>query len=403
MDYLTEEELYIYWYLSESNEEKTNLSAFIYGKKNFDSYSGELFIYQLKEIFEKFDPNYSLGISLVALKNESSEITKTTNYYGLGKELWLKLKKGTKVTFNDLLKLDYEKIDFSRPTFLSALIVSYSKTIKQKVKVFLKKYLIKFIRDELDTDPIIFEGFETNNRFIGAFHSFRDFGSYIKKQIGKFLPKNIKVTKEEIANLAVYDLFSESEEISSKEYYDRVRDYMSGYRFLDTILSSELIGFIKIKHINKDGVVYVDRLDKNKSNENYNKIIKKENKNKKENIENNFNKNITKIKNTTYINNKIGYFLIEDKNIEIGPEKNTPFKFLQALMPIGTSKDIDEVFEKSSKRESYKREKLSALQKVDILKNRMKELQEVLRKNKVKIKMGHNEIAKKVFLDWVRS
>lgn len=105
----------------------------------------------------------------------------------------------------------------------------------------------------------------------------------------------------------------------------------------------------------------------------------------------------------TIIENSTGYLLLNGGKIEVGPAKNIPFKLLEALCPFGTVKAINAIFNTSSTDRSKFRSdtQISLPQKQDILRTRIKELQEILRKNsknKIKVSLGFNESAETVFL-----
>jgi hypothetical protein len=89
--------------------------------------------------------------------------------------------------------------------------------------------------------------------------------------------------------------------------------------------------------------------------------------------------------------------------IEIGPAKNIPFKLIETLCPFGTPKATNAVFNgTNTERSKYKTEQLSLLQKQDILRNRIKELQEILRIKKVKVQLVFNENDETTFLKHIR-
>ncbi|MCE9585092.1 hypothetical protein K8Q94_00525 [Candidatus Nomurabacteria bacterium] len=94
----------------------------------------------------------------------------------------------------------------------------------------------------------------------------------------------------------------------------------------------------------------------------------------------------------TIVENGTGYFLLDGGKIEVGPAKNIPFKLLEALCPLGQAKAINAIFNTSSSdRSKFKTESLSTAQKQDILRTRIKELQETLRKKKVRVSLVFNE------------
>lgn len=97
--------------------------------------------------------------------------------------------------------------------------------------------------------------------------------------------------------------------------------------------------------------------------------------------------------------NGIGYLFLDSKKIELGPIKNVPFKLLNLLFPFGSIKAINVVFNvTNTDRSKYKTEQLSLLKKQEILRNRIKELQRILKTKKVKVKLVFNENDETTFL-----
>lgn len=106
---------------------------------------------------------------------------------------------------------------------------------------------------------------------------------------------------------------------------------------------------------------------------------------------------------STKIENNNGFLMLNGGKIEIGPAKNVPFKLLQTLCPFGTPKAINAVFNgTNTERSKYKTEELTLPQKQDILRNRVKELQEILRAKKVKVQLVFNTNDETTFLQHLR-
>lgn len=104
-------------------------------------------------------------------------------------------------------------------------------------------------------------------------------------------------------------------------------------------------------------------------------------------------------KTETVVEGTVGYLLLNGGKIEIGPAKNIPFKLLHALCPFGTPKATNAIFKlSSSERSKLKDENLSLLEKQDVLRSRIKELQEILSKKKMKVSLRFNDGEETVFL-----
>lgn len=101
----------------------------------------------------------------------------------------------------------------------------------------------------------------------------------------------------------------------------------------------------------------------------------------------------------TVIKNGVGYLLLNGGEIVVGPSKNIPFKLLEALCPLGATKGTNAIFNlSSSDRSKFKNEPLTLLEKQDILRTRIKELQEILRKKKTKVSLVFDERNETVLL-----
>ncbi len=107
-------------------------------------------------------------------------------------------------------------------------------------------------------------------------------------------------------------------------------------------------------------------------------------------------------KQDTIIENGIGYLFLNDRKIRVGPIDDIPFKMAKFLTPFGEAKSINKTFEETnSKRSKFKKEdRLSILEKQDILRTRLKELQKILRSEKPKIRISliFNENNETVFI-----
>lgn len=83
----------------------------------------------------------------------------------------------------------------------------------------------------------------------------------------------------------------------------------------------------------------------------------------------------------------IGFFTINGQEIKIGQAKNTTFKLLEALCPFGTLKAVEAVYRATTIGQSKHRvENFSLFEKKKILRSRIKELQDIFNKQKMKHK-----------------
>lgn len=98
--------------------------------------------------------------------------------------------------------------------------------------------------------------------------------------------------------------------------------------------------------------------------------------------------------------NGIGYLDLDGRKTEIGPAKNMPFKLLEALCPFGVPKGIGAIFKASLTGRSKHKEEgpLSPDEKQGILRHRIKELQKILKKKKIKVSLVFDTRAETVFL-----
>lgn len=103
---------------------------------------------------------------------------------------------------------------------------------------------------------------------------------------------------------------------------------------------------------------------------------------------------------TTSEKNGIGYLDWDKGKTEIGPAKNGPFKLLEALCPFGAPKGIGAIYKASLTGRSKHKEgdPLSPDEKQGILRHRIKELQKILKKKKIKVSLVFDTRAETVFL-----
>lgn len=106
---------------------------------------------------------------------------------------------------------------------------------------------------------------------------------------------------------------------------------------------------------------------------------------------------------STSIEKNIGFLLIDGGKIEIGPAKNIPFKLLEALCPFSAVKAVNAVFDMSSTdRSKFKKGELTLLQKQEVLRSRIKELQNILQGKKVKLKLVFKDDAETVYMERIK-
>lgn len=95
----------------------------------------------------------------------------------------------------------------------------------------------------------------------------------------------------------------------------------------------------------------------------------------------------------------LGLLFIKNDKVELGSVENIPFKLLNALLPFGSTKGTNNIFRLSSSgRSKFNGEELSLLEKQSILRNRIKELQEILKKKKIRIRLFFDENNETVLL-----
>lgn len=98
----------------------------------------------------------------------------------------------------------------------------------------------------------------------------------------------------------------------------------------------------------------------------------------------------------------VGYVSIDGREIKIGPVKNAPYMLIHTLHPFGTKKSIDTTYKESSTRKNSA--VITNTEKLDVLKNRIKELQKIFNrekiktKNRIKIGLSHEKETGNVYL-----
>ncbi len=253
-------------------------------------------------------------------------------------------------------------------------------------------------------------------------HQFNeDIGALYEKKYFAQIQKLYEYVKPNINNLASIGEYSYSggglfelgyalkecgEEKEAKIVYEA---YLEGNPKSSSALNNLAIIYEKEKNTEKAKKLIKEAkqfaVDDEVIERNYNRIFatKEENKEKvKEPKEKSIQKK-TDPQISTKIENNNGFLMLNGGKIEIGPAKNVPFKLLQTLCPFGTPKAINAVFNgTNTERSKYKTEELSLLQKQEILRNRVKELQEILRAKKVKVQLVFNKNDETTFLQHLR-
>jgi|GEM_PF-5891774 len=84
-----------------------------------------------------------------------------------------------------------------------------------------------------------------------------------------------------------------------------------------------------------------------------------------------------------------GYIKINDNVYDLGPAKNIPYLLISTLYPLGIEKRIEIVYKDSTPEVSKfnKDSNISLASKKEILRNRIKEVQRILKNQKPKIKL----------------
>lgn len=99
----------------------------------------------------------------------------------------------------------------------------------------------------------------------------------------------------------------------------------------------------------------------------------------------------------------VGFLLTNGKEVKIGSDKGSTFKFLKALCPFGTPKAIAAVYDASTtQRSKHRNASLSLPEKKDVLCHRVKDLQGVLNGKKIKITLKFDDSAGTVYLTRAR-
>jgi len=118
----------------------------------------------------------------------------------------------------------------------------------------------------------------------------------------------------------------------------------------------------------------------------------------KKKINANFNKNENKLR---VSDKNIGFITLDDGGeFKVGPADNVPFKMLEVFCPFGKNVSIDSAYDKTSPENSKdRRANLSPIEKEDKLKTRIKELQGILPKKRIKVRLKFNESEGTVFME----
>lgn len=98
----------------------------------------------------------------------------------------------------------------------------------------------------------------------------------------------------------------------------------------------------------------------------------------------------------------MGFLLIDKEKIEIGPAKNIPFKLLESLCPFEKTNSVNALFNiTTTEKSKYKKKELSFSQKADVLRTRIKDLQDILKKSrKIKVRLFFNKKDETVFMKY---
>jgi hypothetical protein len=87
-----------------------------------------------------------------------------------------------------------------------------------------------------------------------------------------------------------------------------------------------------------------------------------------------------------------GYLVLDGAEIEIGSSKNIPFRLLEALCPFGKPIAISALYDNTSNEDSRLTDKsFSIEEKKEKLRNRIKDLQQILPSKKLRVSLGFNE------------
>ncbi|OHA83538.1 MAG: hypothetical protein A2937_00310 [Candidatus Yonathbacteria bacterium RIFCSPLOWO2_01_FULL_47_33b] len=106
-----------------------------------------------------------------------------------------------------------------------------------------------------------------------------------------------------------------------------------------------------------------------------------------------------KVDQLAYSEHGIGFLSLNGQKVQIGSDKNINFKLLETLCPFGEEKAMETVFRATTtSRSKHINSNLSPLEKQGVLRMRIKELQDILKKEGVRVTLGFNHKAGTVYL-----
>jgi len=181
-------------------------------------------------------------------------------------------------------------------------------------------------------------------------------------------------------------------------------DFELTYNFIDDPSDDYIkLGIIRGKNIQEIKTKVTELINELKTKATSQELVvnKVEIKKKEEVKEEKFQQKVqTKTSSSINIKNGIGFLILDDREIKICSEGNIPFRFLKILTPLGKRVAINAVFnESTSDRSKLSKDKsLSLEQKKDVLKHRVKELQDVLKGKGVNICLDFLDSDETVFL-----
>jgi len=102
---------------------------------------------------------------------------------------------------------------------------------------------------------------------------------------------------------------------------------------------------------------------------------------------------------STFSEYGVGFLLLNGKKLKIGSDKNVNFKLLETLCPFGVEKAVGTIFRATTtNRSKHRNSNLSLPEKQKVLRTRIKELQDILKKERTKVTLVFNDKAGTVYL-----
>lgn len=271
----------------------------------------------------------------------------TDPFCGLPEHIYKKVDDAKKLTLSDLAEL----VRGTPQESLYDLIRFKIQINKEIMLAHMNAYINDFMVGNLVPPQGV--------RYLKFDQQKNDILNAIQSLATKYGSTNMAITFEEIARCSGWE--------DMRERY---------YRFYETLFALEKSGDIEIKDLRMTEVI-ISFLEKTTE------------------------KNITSNnESSTEVTDRIGFLLHNGEKIEIGPANNIPFIMLDVFLPFGKPVAVDTALKMTtSDRSKYKIGGLSILDKQDTLRNRIKELQKILPKKKLRVHLVFKESDGTVFME----